>query len=406
MISITIDLSEAKQMVEQTRREGLSLLETLQGWVRAKLVQVLEALLQAELEILLERDREERKPGERPNWRNGYRRRSLSLGGLGRVFFQVPRDRQGKYRSEILPFRKRRTQEFEEMAAELFLAGLSTRDVSRVLERHFGERFDSKEVSRMVEATSRELDQWRHRDLAETTYPVLFLDGTHFSVRRGQVVEKIPVLVVVGMRQDTEKLEVLALEVGDREGKALWEEVLREVVRRGLRAERVELGVMDGLPGLEEVFCRLFPNAKTQRCHNHAKRNAVRRVSKKERDEFRKDLNRVFYANSEAAARRAFVELGEKWRNRYPTAVGVIERDLNSLLRFYAWEPRYWPSLRTTNPIERVNKEFKRRTKAMEILGGEKTTYRLLAYVAMTMNLAWKSYVLSAPKHFYTLNAA
>jgi transposase-like protein len=100
------------------------------------------------------------------------------------------------------------------------------------------------------------------------------------------------------------------------------------------------------------------------------------------------------------------VELAENWRKRYPTALAVIERDLESLLRFYAWEPRYWPSLRTTNPIGRVHKEVKRRTKAMEILEGEKTTSRLLAYVAMTMNLGWKKYVLSARRHFYTQNAA
>ncbi len=99
-------------------------------------------------------------------------------------------------------------------------------------------------------------------------------------------------------------------------------------------------------------------------------------------------------------------ELVAKWKPKYPGAVGVIERDLDSLLRFFAWEARYWASLRTTNPIERVNKEFKRRTKAMEITGGESTTHRLLAYVALTMNLSWRKYALSAPKNFYTLKAA
>ena len=86
--------------------------------------------------------------------------------------------------------------------------------------------------------------------------------------------------------------------------------------------------------------------------------------------------------------------------------MGIIERDLDSLLRFYRWQQKYWPSLRTTNPIERLNKEFKRRTKAMEITGGEQNTYRLLAYVALTMNLGWRSYTLSHPKPFYTLKAA
>ena len=95
-----------------------------------------------------------------------------------------------------------------------------------------------------------------------------------------------------------------------------------------------------------------------------------------------------------------------RWQSTYATAVGLLERDLDSLLRFYQWEARYWPSLRTTNPIERLTKEFKRRTNAMEVIGGELTTYRLLAYVAMTMHMGWRNYVLSGPRHYYTRKAA
>ena len=105
-------------------------------------------------------------------------------------------------------------------------------------------------------------------------------------------------------------------------------------------------------------------------------------------------------------AHSAYVALVAKWKKKYPGAVGVVERDLDSLLRFYAWEERYWASLRTTHPIDRVNKELKRRTKAMEITGGESTTHRLLAYVALTMNLSSRKYALSALKNFYTLKAA
>jgi hypothetical protein len=211
---------------------------------------------------------------------------------------------------------------------------------------------------------------------------------------------------LLGVRADDEKMEVLSIEVGDREQKTLWAELFQSLERRGSDMNAVELGIMDGLAGLESAFSAAFPNARTQRCQVHAKRNALKRVSVRERAAFKADLDRVFYAKTEAKARGAFVELVSKWKPKYPGAVGVIERDLDSLLRFLAWEARYWASLRTPNPIERVNKEFKRRTKAMEITGGESTTHRLLAYVALTMNLSWRKYALSAPKNFYTLKAA
>ena len=201
-------------------------------------------------------------------------------------------------------------------------------------------------------------------------------------------------------------MEVLAIEVGDREQKQLWAELFQDLARRGLDMDAVELGIMDGLAGLETAFRAAFPCARTQRCQVHAKANALKRVSVRERAAFKADLDAVFYAKTLAKARQAFAKLETRWKPKYPAAVGVIERDLDSLLCFYAWEERYWPSLRTTNPIERLNKEFKRRTKAMEITGGETTTHRLLAYVALTMNLNWKKYLLSKPKHFYTLKAA
>jgi putative transposase len=399
VLKISVDISEAKTLFELARQEGGEQLQSLTAWTRGFVQQGIEALLRAELAVVLERDRE-------PNSRNGYRARTLSLAGLGPLALRVPRDRQSRYRSELLPFRKRRTLELEAMAAEMFLGGLSTRDVSRVLERHFGDRFDSKEISRMVASTSDELDVWRRRDLSDTAYRFLYCDGAYFSVRRGGEVEKIPVLCVVGARADDEKLEVLALEIGDREQKALWAELFQDLSRRGLDLAAVELGIMDGLPGLEAAFQAAFARAQTQRCQVHAKRNILKRVSKKDREAFRKDLDAVFYAKSESKARRAFSALKVRWKQAYPTAVGILARDLDSLLRFFQWEEQYWPSLRTTNPIERVHKEFKRRTKAMEIVGSEGTMYRLLAYVALTMNFGWRKYALSTPRYFYTLKAA
>jgi len=118
----------------------------------------------------------------------------------------------------------------------------------------------------------------------------------------------------------------------------------------GFPTEAVELGIMDGLPGLEAVFKRFFPRAQTQRCQKHAKANACRRVRVKERETFSKDVNKIFYASSESAARVAFFALKEQWGRLFPTAVQILERDLDSLLTFFQFDSTYWTSLRTTNP--------------------------------------------------------
>ncbi|MBE3602684.1 transposase [bacterium] len=221
-------------------------------------------------------------------------------------------------------------------------------------------------------------------------------------MRRNRQVEKLPLLAVIGARSAGDRLAVLAIELGDKERKDLWAERFQDLIRRGLNPDVVELGIMDGLPRLAGAFA----NAAILRCQVHAKRNALKRAGRKERAAFSAGLERVFYVRNEARARAAFVELKGQWARAYPSALAIIERDLDGLLRFYRFEPKYWPSLRTTNPIERLNKEFKRRTRAMETTGGEQNAYHLLAYVALTMNLGCRSYALSLSKPFYTLKAA
>src|SRR5437667_6017096 len=121
---------------------------------------------------------------------------------------------------------------------------------------------------------------------------------------------------------------------------------------------------------------------------------------------FPRGLNGIVYAPNEGAARTAFFDVNDRWARLLPSAVQIIEKDLDSLLTFFQFDPTYWTVLRTTNPIERLNKEFKRRTNAMEVTGGEISTYRCLAYVAQTMEYRWSFHPLSQWSTVYTLNAA
>jgi putative transposase len=374
------------------------LLKKLQVWVNS--------LLEGERDEFLGRGRHEPLDEAHDNYRNGYRPRKINLFGLGQVELEMPRDRKGEFQSAWLPERKGQDPEFEAFLAEAFLAGLSTRDLARISEKHLGQKYDSKQISRIVARATDDLEAWRQRRLEGQKYKFLYVDGAYFRVRINGHVGSQSFCAVLGVSEENECFEVLALSMGDRERSDLWENVFQSLLDRGLDREAVELGIMDGLPGLATVFRRFFPRAQTQRCQKHAKANACRQVRKRERDEFSKDLNRVFYAANEAAARAAFFEVKDRWGKLFPSAMQVIEKDLDSLLTFFQFDATYWTVLRTTNPIERLNKEFKRRTRAMEVTGGEISTYRCLAYVAQTMEYRWSFHPLSQWSTVYTQNAA
>src|SRR5438067_11061849 len=159
-------------------------------------------------------------------------------------------------------------------------------------------------------------------------------------------------------------------------------------------------------PDWKPSFSASFPDRRRSVASKHAKANACRRVRKQERELFSKDLNAIFYAPTQSAARAAFFTLKQQRGRLFPSAVQIIEKDADSLLTCFQFDPTYWTVCRSTNPLARLNKEFKRRTNAMEVTGGEISTYRCLAYVAQTMEYRWSFHPLSQWSTVYTLNAA
>ena len=398
MLNITI---EGPTKIARKRKE-----RSLKSFLLGKMREWINQLLEAERDEFLDRGRQAPLDERHDNYRNGYRPRRINFFGLGKLDIRVPRDRKGEFQSAWLPERKAQDPEFEAFLAETFLAGLSTRDLARISEKHLGQKYDSKQVSRIVARATRDLEAWRNRSLKGERYKFLYVDGANFRVRINGHVSTQSFCAVLGVSEENERFEVLAIEMGDRERADLWESVFGSLLQRGLEAEAVELGIMDGLPGLETLFKSFFPRSQTQRCQKHAKANACRRVRKKERPLFSKDLNQIFYAPNEAAARAGFHEIKARWGNLFPSAVKVVEKDLDSLLTFFQFDATYWTTLRTTNPVERLNKEFKRRTRAMEVTGGEISTYRCLVYVALTMEYRWSFHPVSQWSAIYTQNAA
>ncbi len=348
----------------------------------------LTALMEWELTIHLGRKRYERRLGK-VNHRNGSYPRQFTMKSIGEVEVKVPRDRQGTFQTAVLP----KGRQYEEAIAQdlsmMFLAGLSTRSLSLISWRLLGRSLSHTEISQANAALTAAVERWRTRDLSQEQIQYLFVDGVNFDMRVNGSVDKVPVLVVIGVTVQGYKL-VLGLQAGDKESATSWRELFRDLKDRGLDGSRIILGVMDGLSGLEGVFKEEFPRARVQRCQVHVSRNVLAKVPHKVKAAVAEDLRSIFYAPCKAKALEAAGNFQARWAKELPSAAACLSRSLESCLTFYHFPVEQWLSLRTTNIIERLNKEFKRRTKPMEIVAGESSCYKLLAFISLKMELHWR----------------
>jgi putative transposase len=253
-----------------------------------------------------------------------------------------------------------------------------------------GTKISHGEISRCNKELIDAVEQWRNRALSKEKIKYLFLDGVNFDIRIDGSIEKVPVLVAIGVREDNQKL-VLGFQSGDKESAPNWREFFKDLKKRGLDGSTMLLGIMDGLPGLEKVFKEEFPKAKVQRCQVHVARNVLAKVPKKLKKVVADEMRSIFYASSRPKAMEFFHDFKNRWEKQIPSAVKCLGNSIESCLTFFNCPEQEWISLRTTNIIERLNKEFKRRTKPMEIVAGENACYMLLAFISLKMELHWKS---------------
>jgi len=272
----------------------------------------------------------------------------------------------------------------------MFLSGVSTRTLSLLSRRLIGRAISHEEISRANRELTEAVERWRTRDLSGEAVKYIYLDGVNFHMRVGGSVEVVPVLVAIGVTVSGRKT-VLGLQSGDKESAGCWREFFKDLKARGLNVEQVILGIMDGLPGLERVFREEFPDARVQRCQVHVAKNVLAKVPRKLKKAVADDMRSIFYASSKEKAMEFFEAFKDKREKELLSAVKSLENSLQSALTFFSFPQEEWISLRTTNIIERLNKEFKRRTKPMEIVAGENTCYKLLAFICLKAELHWRS---------------
>jgi putative transposase len=376
--------------IETTERLFDNWSDPIEASLRERTREFLQAMFEAELDEVLARSRYARRA--RPasgdseatpaatGHRHGHRSRSL-LGTFGRVEIAVPRARlnmsDGKtteWKSGALRAYQRRTLAADALIAGCYLAGTNTRRVRRALSAVFGGAVGKDTVSRVWRKVKSDWDAWNGRSLAEEPIVRLILDGTVARVRLDRKATSISLLVVIGVRADGQKI-LLAVKAMGSESTEAWRAVLDDLIRRGLR--RPEFLIVDGAPGLDSAIAAVWDGVPVQRCTVHKHRNLLAHAPERLHEEITADYHDMIYAATREeieARRKAFIR---KWRLKHRAVADSLQEAGGRLFTFTRLPPSQWKSARTTNAIERLHEEFKRRIKTQTVLPSADTAAML-----------------------------
>jgi len=326
---------------------------------------------------------------DRIDYRNGYRRRDLMTTFGLLVDLKVPRTRKG-YRTKVFRPYQRRWQRVNEWIKDIFINGVSTRSVSHLVAKHYQVKLSAAEVSLLTKSVDVEVRAFHRRSLGDD-YMYLFLDGvTHKVASCGRVVKKL-VLVAYGIRANGQR-EVIDYWVAKSESEADWTRFLNNLYRRGLRGEQLRLVIVDGGGGLNAALDMIYPHVRRQRCWVHKLKNVVVKVPVRYRLECMRGARKIYLASNKKAAIQRFKEWRRQWIPLVPKAVVCLEQDLEELLTFFSEDAKLWRKVRTTNMIERLFREIRKRTKTMygfaNIESCDRITYALFA----KYNKQWKGH--------------
>ena len=374
-------MAETKRM---TTEEVVGYLLEGEGldFLRESLAWVVQQLMEAEVSELIGAERGERAPAERLTHRNGYRARSWST-RAGELELAIPKIRRGSYFPSFLEPRKRSEQALVAVVQEAYVAGVSTRKVDQLVES-LGLRISKSEVSRICAGLDEQVGAFRNRPL-EGRYPYLWLDAKVEKVRDGgRVVPKA--LVLAYAVHESGYREVIGLDVGACETEAFWRSFLRSLVKRGLAG--VQLVVSDAHAGLKNAIGQVL-GCPWQRCTVHFLRETLGHVRKDQQGMVAALLRPIFNAEDRDAARQLVGDALDRLRTPLPKVAALLEDAEEDLLGFYNFPLMHWPKLRSTNPLERVNREIGRRTDVVGIFPNDKALIRLATSVVIEQNDEW-----------------
>ena len=352
-------------------------------FLRAAVRAAVEAALEAEMTEVLGAERWERTEA-RQGYRSGYYQRSL-ITRVGPLELRVPQDRAGRFSTELFERYQRSEKALVGALAEMYVQGVSTRKVKAVTETLCGHGFSASTISAMNRSLDAALTAFAERQLSEP-YPYLILDARYERVREGGVIASQAVLLAVAVDGEGRR-QVLAVELANRESRSSWRDFLLGVKQRGLFG--VELVVSDDHAGLLAAIREVLPEAVWQRCYVHFLRNALDYVPRKVDDDCLMELRWFYDRRDLAEVQRDLATWLAKWQGKYPKLCGWVEDNIAETLSYYRLPLAHHKHMKSTNMLERLNQEIKRRTHVVRIFPNAASCLRLVRALAVETHENW-----------------
>jgi transposase-like protein len=344
---------------------------------------VMQEMLEAEMTDALGAEKGERTAA-RLGYRSGYYTRTL-VTRVGKLELRVPQDRDGRFSTELFERYQRSEQALVATLAEMYVQGVSTRKVKAITEELCGHAFSASSISAINKRLDESLRAFAERPLGEP-FPYLILDARYEKVREGGVVMSQAVLIAVGVDWDGRR-QILAVEMANRESRSSWKDFLLGLRRRGLHG--VEFVVADDHAGLRASVREVLAEAAFQRCYVHFLRNALDHLPRKADDDCLQELRWLYDRRSIDEARRDLSAWIAKWGARYPKLVTWVEENIEETLTFYRLPLQHHKHLKSTNMLERLNEEIRRRTYVVRIFPNSDACRRLVRALAVETHENW-----------------
>jgi putative transposase len=351
--------------------------------IREAVREYVQEVLEAEMDAALGAGKWERSEG-RLGYRSGYYGRTL-ITRVGKLELRVPQDRHGRFSTEVFERYQRSEKALVSALSEMYVQGVSTRKVKAITEQLCGHEFSASTVSRINKKLDTELKKFADRKLEEP-YPYLILDARYEKVREDGVIRSRAVQIAIGINWDGRRC-VLGVELANRESASSWKTFLEGLRSRGLHG--VEYVVSDDHAGLHKAVIEILPEAAWQRCYVHFLRNALDHLPRKADDDCLKELRWLYDRRCLEEARRDLAAWLGKWQKRYSKLCDWVEENIEETLTYYRLPHQHHKHLKSTNMLERINEEIRRRTRVIRIFPNEASCLRLVRALTVETHENW-----------------